>query len=72
MKRLTIIFHLHVASPSRDSMITGIAAYGRIEIDETHRVVMVEVTRQSKLEGLTQQLAAWNRFGFLTWTSDDE
>ena len=71
MLRLQIYFAEHVDIDRRASVTSQIAAYGMVEGVPASGSVSVEIRRVANLDQLKEQLTAWERFGLLTWSSDE-
>jgi hypothetical protein len=69
--RFLVTFNAHVPQKSIESMMSGIAAYGDVIVDESQRGIRLAVSRHSKLSKLEGQLTDWDRFGFLRWSRLD-
>lgn len=49
-------------------MTSGLAAHGMITIDDTERVVDIEIVRPARIDYLKQQLTGWERWGYVSWS----
>ena len=67
---IKVSFARHIPDRQIDSIVSSIAAYGNVHEDATSGEFLVEVFRLSKRPALLTRLMEWERYGFLTYATD--